>query len=73
MLPSHILCLNETRIQNIHTNQSILNALSKKKNVLSCYNGHETMILYDSIMSLTKTIFSTDFSTKIHKKHSTSL
>jgi len=31
MLPSHILCLNETRIQNIHTNQSILNALSKKK------------------------------------------
>jgi hypothetical protein len=30
MWPSHILCLNETRIQNIHTNQSILNALSKK-------------------------------------------
>jgi hypothetical protein len=73
MSPFHILCLNETRIQNIHTNQSILNALSKPINVLSFYNGHKTMILSDSIMSLKKAIFLTYFSTKTHKKHSTSL
>jgi len=62
MSPFHILCLNETRIQNIHTNQSISNALSKTINVLSCYNGHQTMILFDSIMSLKENkLFNTFF------------
>ncbi len=41
----HIFCLNETIIQNICVNQQVLNALSKKSKILSCYNEHGTMML----------------------------
>jgi exonuclease III len=39
LLASHILCLNETKIQNICTYQEIHNAkLNNKFNIFSCYN-----------------------------------
>jgi len=39
LLSSHILCLNETKIQKICTYQEIYNTiLSNKFNILSCYN-----------------------------------
>ncbi len=34
----HILCLNETKIQNIHINQEAYNVISQKFNILSCYD-----------------------------------
>jgi hypothetical protein len=40
----HIFCLNETIIQNIDVKQQVLNALSKKSKILSCYNEHGTMM-----------------------------
>lgn len=40
----HLFCLNETIIQNIYVNQQVLNALSKKSKILSCYNEHRTMM-----------------------------
>jgi len=35
LLASHILCLNETRIRNVHLNSKIYNALSQKFHILS--------------------------------------
>jgi hypothetical protein len=54
LLTSHILCLNETRIKNVHLNSKIYNPLSQKFHILSCYDKHGTMVLYDDNVSLTK-------------------
>jgi len=54
LLASHILCLNETRIRNVHLNSKFYNVLSQKFHILSCYDEHGTMVLYDDNVSLTK-------------------
>jgi hypothetical protein len=52
LLASHILYLNETRIRNVHLNSKIYNVLSQKFHILSCYDEHGTMVLYDDNVSL---------------------
>jgi hypothetical protein len=52
LLAFHFLCLNEIRIQNVHLNLEIYNVLSQKFHVLSYYDEHGTMVLYDGIVSL---------------------
>jgi hypothetical protein len=52
MLASHIISLNETRIKNGHLNSKIYNVLSYKFHVLSCYDEHGTMVLFDDNVSL---------------------
>ncbi len=54
LLASHILCLNETKIEYINTNQQIHDALANKFNILSCYDRHKTIILYEKIVFLLK-------------------
>ncbi len=45
------------KIQNICAYQEIHNSiLSNKFNILSCYNQHETIILYDEMVSSSNTI-----------------
>jgi hypothetical protein len=50
LFASHIFCLNETKIQNIQIHQEIYNVISNKFNILSCYNGYATTMLYRTIM-----------------------
>ncbi len=54
LLASHIICLNETRIRNVHLNSEIYYVLSQKFHILSCYDEHGTVVLYDDNVSLTK-------------------
>jgi hypothetical protein len=54
LLASHILCLNERRIKIFHLNSKFYNVLSQKFHILSCYDEHGTMVLYDDNVSLTK-------------------
>jgi len=54
LLTSHILCLNETKIKNVHLNSEIYNSLSRKFHILSCYDEYGIMVLYDDNVSLTK-------------------
>ncbi len=49
---SHILCLNETNIENIHDNQVLLD----KFEILSSYNQHGMPMLHDKTMFLSKII-----------------
>jgi len=76
----HIFCLNETKIQNIQIHQEIYNVISKKFNMLSCYNGYGTMMLYHTIMFLSHTFSITNlgleflkffFPMKTHEKNCT--
>jgi hypothetical protein len=52
LLASHILCLSETKIQNIQTHQEIYNIILNILKILSCYDYHVTTILYDTNMFL---------------------
>ncbi len=52
--------LNEKN--NIHLNLKIYNALSQKFHVLSCYDEHGIILLYDENVSLTKGTTIIDFS-----------
>jgi len=38
LFASHILCLNETKIQNIERHQEIYNTILNKFKILSCYD-----------------------------------
>jgi hypothetical protein len=49
LLASHILCFNETKIRNIDQNKEIKQALLDKFDILSCYDEHGTMVLYDNV------------------------
>jgi hypothetical protein len=62
LLTSHILCLNEMKIQNIHTNHKTYNVISQKFNILSCYDQHGTIMFYDNIMVLSQTTSTTNSS-----------
>jgi hypothetical protein len=57
---SHILCLNETRIQNIIIHKNIHDAIVNNNNILSCYDQHGTMILYDKMVLLSNTTSKTN-------------
>ncbi len=57
---SHILCLKETKIQNIHTNQETYNTISQKFNIFSCYDQHGTTMFYDNRLFLSKTTSTTN-------------
>jgi hypothetical protein len=61
LFSSHILCLNETKIQNIQTHQEIFNAISNKFKINSCYDQHGTMISYDTNMFLSHTFSKNKF------------
>jgi hypothetical protein len=52
MLASHIISLNETRIKNVHLNWKIYNVLSYKFHVLSSYDEHDIIVLFDDNVSL---------------------
>lgn len=64
------------KVQNIHEDHQIYNAIPNKFNMVSCYNDHGTMILFDTILFLSQSNFITNslvqiiivFSTKTHKK-----
>ncbi len=43
---SHILCFNETRINNMEA-KCIVTLINHKFSILSCSNGHGTIVLYD--------------------------
>jgi hypothetical protein len=60
-LTSHIICLNERIIRNIHLNSKFYNVLSQKFHILSSYDEHNTMVLYDDNVSLTKNTTITNF------------
>jgi hypothetical protein len=55
LLASHIICLDETRIQNIIIHLKKFTKQYPKNNNLSCYNEHGTMILYDKMFILSNT------------------
>jgi hypothetical protein len=52
LLASHMFCLNETKMKNLDINSKIYNCLSQKFQILSCYDEHGTIILYDDNVSL---------------------
>ncbi len=52
MLAYHIICLNETKMNFFDINSKFYNVLSQKFQILSCYDEHGTMILYDDNVSL---------------------
>jgi hypothetical protein len=53
LLTSHSSCLNETKVKNLDINSKNYNVYHKNFQILSCYNEHGTMILYDDNVSLT--------------------
>ncbi len=55
LLASHIFCFNETKIRNIDQNKEIKQVLLDKFDILSCYDEHGTMVLYDNIVFLLRT------------------
>jgi hypothetical protein len=64
LFASHILGLNETKIQNIERHQEIYNIILNKFKILSCYDQHGTMILYDTNMFFSHTLSKTHSSVK---------
>jgi hypothetical protein len=54
-------CLNETKIKNVHLNSKVYNVLSQKFHILSCYDEHGTVVLYDDNVSLIENIIITNF------------
>jgi hypothetical protein len=72
LLTSHILCLNETKIKNVHLNSKIYNSLSQKFHVLSCYDEHDIMVLYEAQQSQILVLnLSPHFLMITHEKHYT--
>jgi hypothetical protein len=65
LLAFHFLCLNEIIIQNVHLNLEIYNVLSQKFHVLSTYDEHGTMVLYDDIVSLIENTTITNFGVEL--------
>ncbi len=58
----HFFCLNEIKIQNIQTHQEIYNVILNRFKILSRYDQHGTMILYDTNMFLLYTFSKTNLS-----------
>jgi len=54
---SHILCFNETQIKSVKV-ECIVALTNHKYFVLSCYDGHDTIMFYDANNTL-----------NIHRKH----
>jgi len=64
LLASRIFCLSETRINNVHLNLKVYNALSQTFHVLSCYDEHDITVFYDDNVSLTENTTITNCSVK---------
>lgn len=60
LLTSHILCLNETNIENIHDDQE-KNVLLDKFEKNSSYNQHGMTMLHDKTMFLLENITMTNY------------
>jgi hypothetical protein len=60
LFTSPILCVNEKKIQNIQTHEKIYNVISKNFKKISCYDNHNTMILYNINMFLSHTFSKTN-------------
>ncbi len=54
LLASQILCINETKMENIYANKEIHNALLKKFRILCSYEQHGMIMLYDKTISISK-------------------
>jgi hypothetical protein len=52
---NHIFLFKWKKIPNIQTNQETYYIISNKFKILSCYDQHGTMILYDKNMLLSHT------------------
>jgi hypothetical protein len=46
LMPSHVLCLNETIISSLQAHPNLHTTLLKNFNVLSCYDNHGTILLF---------------------------
>jgi len=47
--------LNENRVKIIQANKKLYLVINKKSNIVSCYDEHGTMVLYDEMVTLTQT------------------
>ncbi len=66
LLTSHILCLNETKMNFFDINSKFYTILWQEFQILSCYDEHGTIILYDdnvSSIDTTMTHSKTEFNT----------
>jgi hypothetical protein len=61
LMASDVLCLNETRISSLDANLDLCALLLNKFNALSCYDGHGTIMLYHTNMTLFKSCTFTHF------------
>jgi hypothetical protein len=64
LMASNILCLNETQISSLHANLDLHALLLQKFNTLSYYDGHGTIMLYHTNMTLFKSCTFTHFGAK---------
>jgi len=67
----HILCLNETKIKNIHINLNIYTTILENFHIISCYDRQDTMILYNKTMILSKLTTITHFGLNSSLQHLT--
>ncbi len=47
--------MNENRVKIIQANKKLYLVINKKSNIVSCYDEHGTMVLYDEMVTLTQT------------------
>ncbi len=71
ILASHILCLNETKTKNIHTNLNIYITTLENFHIISCYDQQENMILYNKTMISSKLTTMTHFGPNSSLQHLT--
>jgi hypothetical protein len=64
-MASHILCLNETKIKNIHIDPNNNIEMSKKIHFISCYDQHGIMVLYNKTMISSKSTTMTHFGVEL--------
>jgi hypothetical protein len=65
IVASHILSSYETKIKNIHIDPNIYTTILKKIHIISCYDQHGTMILYNRTMISSKSTSMTHSKTKL--------
>ncbi len=65
ILAFHILCSYETKILNIHIDPNIYATISKKNHIISCYDQHKSVILYNKTMISSKSTTMTHSKTKL--------
>jgi hypothetical protein len=61
LMPSHVLCLNETIISSLQAHPNLQVALLGNFIVLSCYDGHGIVMFFHDDMKLSKSCTFIDF------------